>query len=60
VSHSLPQLELLAAAANRLRAGDALLSMQTAQAAFGACQSKPGVANFKKLAAILERQAEGR
>jgi len=58
VSHSLPQLELLASAANRLRARRAATDLHVFQAAV-ACRNvrNPG-SLYKKLAAALEKQAE--
>ena len=58
MSHSLPQLELLASAANRLRARRAALELQTVQAAVACRNVKNPGSLYKKLAAALEKESE--
>lgn len=56
--HTLPQLNLLAAAAARLQAREASMHLETTLAALGFFKAKNGPANLKQLQKALRKQGE--
>jgi hypothetical protein len=57
VEHSLPQLKLLASAANRLQARSKLLDLETVFAAMAACHGSKGNQIKQQMRKALEKQA---